>query len=103
MQLYISRVFTEDRIFTEELASSGQLRKLWQHFAVLTPMAGDDPRAVIALRAVHSTETAQAYAARLPYDLLERVMDRIRRERPEVSRVVYDLTSYGRHSGVEWQ
>ena len=92
-----------DRIFTEELASSGQLRKLWQHFAVLTPMAGDDPRAVIALRAVHSTETAQAYAARLPYDLLERVMDRIRRERPEVSRVVYDLTSYGRHSGVEWQ
>lgn len=92
-----------DRIFTEELAASGQLKRLWQHFAVLSPMAGDDPRAIIALRAVNTVETTQAYAARLPYDLLERVMDRIRRERPEVSRVVYDLSSYSRYSGVEWQ
>lgn len=92
-----------DRIFTEELSESGQLKRLWQHFAVLSPMAGDDPRAMIALRAVNAAETSQAYAARLPYDLLERVMDRIRRERPEVSRVVYDLSSYSRHSGVEWQ
>ena len=92
-----------DRIFTEELSASGQLKKLLQHFAVLSPMAGDDPRAMIALRAVNSNETTSAYAARLPYDLLERVMDRIRRERPEVSRVVYDLTSYTRRSGVEWQ
>lgn len=92
-----------DRIFTEELAESGQLKRLWQHFAVLSPMAGDDPRAMIALRAVNAAETSQAYAARLPYDLLERVMDRIRRERPEVSRVVYDLTSFSRYDGVEWQ
>lgn len=92
-----------DRIFTEELSASGQLKKLLQHFAVLSPMAGDDPRAMIALRAVNSNETTLAYAARLPYDLLERVMDRIRRERPEVSRVVYDLTSYTRRGGVEWQ
>jgi len=92
-----------DCIFTEELAASGQLKKLWQHFAVLTPMAGDDPRVIIALRAVNSAETTQAYAARLPYDLLERVMERIRRERPEVSRVVYDLTGYSRYNDVEWQ
>lgn len=92
-----------DRIFTEELSQSGQLKRLWQHFAVLSPMAGDDPRAMIALRAVNSAETTVAYAARLPYDLLERVMDRIRRERPEVSRVVYDVSSYDRYNGVEWQ
>lgn len=92
-----------DRIFTDELNLSGQLKKLLQHFAVLSPMAGDDPHVMIALRAVNSNETTQAYAARLPYDLLERVMDRIRRERPEVSRVVYDLTSYSRNNGVEWQ
>ncbi|MBQ4552054.1 MAG: hypothetical protein IKM26_08000 [Clostridia bacterium] len=92
-----------DRIFTEELTASGQMKRLWQHFAVLSPMAGDDPRAMIALRAVNSAESSQGYAARLPYDLLERVMDRIRRERPEVSRVVYDLTSFSRYDGVEWQ
>lgn len=92
-----------DRIFTEELNASGQLRRLQQHFAVLSPMAGDDPHVMIALRAANAVETAQAYAARLPYDLLERVMDRICRERPEVSRVVYDLTSYSRNHGVEWQ
>lgn len=92
-----------ERIFIEELHASGQLRRLQQHFAVLSPMAGDDPHVMIALRATNTVESSQAYAARLPYDLLERVMDRICRERPEVSRVVYDLTSYSRHDGVEWQ
>ena len=92
-----------DRIFTEELTASGQMKRLWQHFAVLSPLAGDDPRAMVALRAVNSVDSSQGYAARLPYDLLERVMDRIRRERPEVSRVVYDLTSFSRYDGVEWQ
>ena len=92
-----------DRVFTEELNLSGQLKRLQQHFAVLSPMAGDELRALIALRAVNSAETSLAYAARLPYDLLERVMERICRERPEVSRVVYDLTSYSRNNGVEWQ
>lgn len=100
---YLQTLRAADRIFTEELLESGQYKRLWQHFAVLSPMPGDDPHVMIALRAVNSAETSQAYAARLPYDLLERVMDRIRRERPEVSRVVYDLSSFSRYDGVEWQ
>ena len=93
-----------DTIFNEEINASGQAKRLKQHFAVLCPMPGDDTRVMIALRAVQSSESAQTvYAARLPYDLLERTMDRICRARPEVTRVVYDITPSGANSGVEWQ
>lgn len=93
-----------DRIFSEEVAASGQGKRLKQYFAVLSPLAGDETRVMIALRAVQSTESTQpVYAARLPYDLLERTMDRILRERLEVTRVVYDITPSSRNAGVEWQ
>lgn len=93
-----------DLIFADEIAASGQGKRLWQHFATLSALPGDDTHAVIALRAVQASDsTQQAYAARLPYDLLERVTERILRERPEVSRVVYDLSPSSRYTGVEWQ
>ena len=93
-----------DKIFTEEINASGQGKRLKQHFAVLIPMPGDDTRVVIALRAVQTSESTQpVYAARLPYDMLERTMDRIGRARPEVTRVVYDVSPSTRKSGVEWQ
>ena len=93
-----------DHIFMEELAASGQMKRLWQCFAVLTVLPGDDTHVLIALRAVNASDTAQqSYAARLPYDLLERITERILRERPEVLRVVYDLSPASRLTGVEWQ
>ena len=93
-----------DQIFAQEVAASGQAKRLWQHFAVLSAMPEDDTHAVIALRAVQASDSAQqAYAARLPYDLLERVCERILRERPEIVRVVYDLSPSSRYGGVEWQ
>lgn len=93
-----------DKIFTEEINTSGQGKRLKQHFAVLIPMPGDDTRVVIALRAVQTSESTQpVYAARLPYDMLERTMDRISRARPEVTRVVYDVSPSTHKSGVEWQ
>ncbi len=91
-----------DRIFSEEIAASPQNKRLWQHFAVLSPNAmgnGD----VICLRAVHAADGAPAHASRLPYDLLEAVTDRILRECPEVQRVVYDLTPSFHYAGIEWQ
>lgn len=93
-----------DQIFMEELIASGQMKRLWQCFAVLTAIPGDDTHAVIALRAANASEAAQqSYAARLPYDLLERITERILRERPEVLRVVYDLSPTSRATGAEWQ
>lgn len=93
-----------DRIFAEEVQEGGLSRRLRRHFAVMSPLPGDDARAVIVLRAVQFVETSQpSYAARLPYDLLERVTQRILRERPEVRRVVYDLTPSTHADGLEWQ
>lgn len=72
-----------DLIFTEEIAAAGLNKRLWQYFALLGALPGEDTRVIIALRAMQSSDPAQlAHAARLPFDLLERVTDRIRRERP---------------------
>lgn len=93
-----------DAIFLDEIAQSGQGKRLWQYFAVLS----DNPRnefrgVVICLRAVHASEGTGAMAARLPYDLLERTVDRILKALPQVARVVYDLTPSGSYAGIEWQ
>lgn len=92
-----------DAIFRQEVLLSPIAKRLWQFFAVLCPMPGDEQGSVICLRAVHASEQSQAYAARLPYDVMEAVVDRVRRERPEVRRVVYDLTPSSNYAGVEWQ
>ncbi|MBQ7455069.1 MAG: hypothetical protein IJS53_01390 [Clostridia bacterium] len=93
-----------EQIFSEEVAAAGQGKRVWQSFALLSAMPGDDARVMIVLRAVNAGEASQqAYAARLSYDLLEQVTTRILRERPEVARVVYDLTPAAGKGGVEWQ
>ena len=91
-----------DAIFRSELQRSGAVKRLWQYFAVLSPMPGEDGM-VVCLRAVHASERTQACAARLPYDLVENVVDRILRSQPEVRRVVYDLTPSSNYAGIEWQ
>ena len=92
-----------DAIFRSEVSRSGAAKRLWQYFAVLCPMPGEEENAVICLRAVHASERSQAYAARLPYDVMETVVERAMRERPEVIRVVYDLTPSNNYAGIEWQ
>jgi len=93
-----------DFIFQEEVAQSGQGKRLWQHFAVLSDMALSGLNGMaICLRAVHASEGSAALAARLPYDLLERVANRILKTIPQVVRIVYDLTPSQNLSGIEWQ
>lgn len=92
-----------DRIFREEIKQSGAEKRLWQYFAVLSPLPGDENRSVICLRAVHASEQSMAYAARLPYDVTENTVTRILAEVPGVRRVVYDLTPSSHYAGIEWQ
>lgn len=92
-----------DFIFQEEVAQSGQGKRLWQHFAVLTDLTSSGVGGMaICLRAVHASEGPAAMAARLPYDLLERVVSRILKALPQVTRVVYDLTPSHNYTGIEW-
>ena len=70
---------------------------------MLCPRPGDEKGAVICLRAVHASERSLAYAARLPYDVMETVVERAMRQRPEVRRIVYDLTPSSNYAGIEWQ
>ena len=93
-----------DAIFQEEVAQSGQGKRLWQHFAVLSDMTQSGLAGMaICLRAVHASESATALAARLPFDLLERAAGRILKTLPQVARVVYDLTPSHNFTGIEWQ
>ena len=98
-----------DAIFRTEVADAGLDKRIWQYFAILTGVEtlglknGAITRGyAIALRAVQSKDAISANYYRLPYDLLERVVERITREIPQITRVLYDIT--GKPPAlIEWE
>lgn len=95
-----------DAILQEQVASSAQLRKNAECFAVLTDVTdayeGFDSRFVIVLRVVNTLEQNKAVAARLSFDVLESVADTILEKVPGVYRVVYDLSACP-PAKIEWE
>jgi len=98
-----------DAIFIEELHRDDYYHKTSQAFAVFLPVksvgvVGDGRRYeyVIALRAVETIDFMTARWAHLPYDLLERVSNRIINEISGVSRVTYDISSKP-PATIEWE
>ncbi|SFC26592.1 GMP synthase (glutamine-hydrolyzing) [Marinospirillum celere] len=98
-----------DAIFIEELRAAGWYDKTSQAFAVFLPVksvgvVGDGRRYewVIALRAVETIDFMTARWAHLPYELLEKVSNRIINELPGVSRVTYDVSSKP-PATIEWE
>jgi GMP synthase (glutamine-hydrolysing) len=98
-----------DAILQEEIRAAGLYRKLWQSFCVLPVVRSvgvqGDGRSYaypIVIRAVTSEDAMTADWARLPYELLERVSNRIINEIQGVNRVALDLSSKP-PATIEWE
>jgi len=98
-----------DDIYIQEIQEAGLYNDIWQAFAVLLPVRsvgvmGDERtyEFTCALRAVTSTDGMTAEWFPMPYDLLEKISNRIINEVRGINRVVYDIT--GKPPGtIEWE
>ncbi|WP_041555611.1 glutamine-hydrolyzing GMP synthase [Nostoc sp. PCC 7524] len=98
-----------DLIVRQEINQRGLYHEYWQAFAVLLPIRSvgvmGDQRTYaypIVLRIVKSEDGMTADWARVPYDVLEVISNRIVNEVKGVNRVVFDITSKPPGT-IEWE
>ena len=98
-----------DWVVMDEIKGAALYHDLWQSFAILTDtrsvgVQGDFRTYgyVVAIRAVTAEDAMTADWARLPYDVLSRMANRIVNEVPAVNRVVFDITSKPPGT-IEWE
>ncbi|MCB2223191.1 MAG: glutamine-hydrolyzing GMP synthase [Actinobacteria bacterium] len=98
-----------DAIILEEIRRAGLYREIWQAFGVLPAIRsvgvqGDERTYAhpLIVRAVTSEDAMTADWARLPYEVLERISNRVINEIPGINRVAYDISSKP-PSTIEWE
>ena len=98
-----------DAILRDEVKKAGLEKEIWQYFTALpnvrsVGVMGDERTYshTIALRAVTSSDGMTSDWARIPYEVLEKISNRIVNEVDNVNRIVYDITSKP-PSTIEWE
>lgn len=98
-----------DAIVTEELLASGWYHKTWQTFAIFLPVRSVGMKNgkrtydhVIAIRSINSVDAVTAQVVRLPWELIDKITERIINEVQGVNRVVYDVTPKPPGT-IEWE
>ena len=98
-----------DLIVREEIESMDNHLDVWQYFAVLLPIRsvgvmGDDRtyENVVTVRAVQSLDGMTADWFKLPYEVMDKISNRIINEVRGVNRVCYDISSKP-PSTIEWE
>lgn len=98
-----------DAIVLEEIKRAGLYRQIWQAFAVLLPIKsvgvmGDERtyESVMAMRAVTSVDAMTADWAKIPYEVLGIISNRVINEVKGINRVVYDISSKPPGT-IEWE
>jgi GMP synthase (glutamine-hydrolysing) len=98
-----------DRRVLEEIRNAELYEQVWQSFAILLPIKsvgvmGDERtyENVVCLRCVSSLDGMTADWTKLPYEVLEKISNRIINEVKGVNRVVYDISSKP-PATIEWE
>ncbi len=98
-----------DRIVLSEIENAGILPQVFLSFPVMTnafstSVKGDGRQfgEVVAIRVINSRDIMTSNWARLPYEILQKISSRIVNEVPNVSRVVYDITTKP-PATMEWE
>ena len=105
----LEAVRESDAILREEFAKADLDKKVWQYFTVVPDIRSTGMRNKersyewpCIIRAVNSVDAMTATVEPLPYELLERLTQRITSEVPGINRVLYDVTPKPPGT-IEWE